>query len=219
MSNSESFIDEVSEEVRKERLFTLFKTWGWIPILAVILIVGGASWNEWQKASRQAEAAAFGDAIIAALGGEDIAARRTALEAITPADGAQQALLSMLVATTITADDTADPAAARDALLAIADAPDLPQKYRDLALYKVLAGGGTGDAAMDAARLDQLATPGAPFRPLAIELQALRALEAGDEATAVTLLRILTEEAEVSEALRRRASQLMVALGVSPDPA
>ena len=91
--------------------------------------------------------------------------------------------------------------------------------YRDLALLKVILAGGTGDPMQDTFVLDELAAPGAPYRLLAIEQQALTALEAGDEDTAVTLLRALTQEAGVTEALRRRAALVMEALGVSPDPA
>ena len=43
MSDTDSFIDEVSEEVRRDRLFVLMRKWGWIPILLVVLLVGGAT--------------------------------------------------------------------------------------------------------------------------------------------------------------------------------
>ena len=46
MSNSDSFIDEVTEEVRKDRLFQLFRRYGWIAGVVIVLIVGGAAWNE-----------------------------------------------------------------------------------------------------------------------------------------------------------------------------
>ncbi|MFD1808819.1 hypothetical protein ACFSHQ_13850 [Gemmobacter lanyuensis] len=40
MSNPESFIDEVTEEVRRDKLFATFRKYGWIGILAVLGIVG-----------------------------------------------------------------------------------------------------------------------------------------------------------------------------------
>jgi fermentation-respiration switch protein FrsA (DUF1100 family) len=42
VSDTDSFIDEVTEEVRRDRLFGLMKRYGWIAALAVLLIVGGA---------------------------------------------------------------------------------------------------------------------------------------------------------------------------------
>ena len=34
MSNPDSFIDEVTEEVRRDRLFAVFRKYGWIGVLA-----------------------------------------------------------------------------------------------------------------------------------------------------------------------------------------
>ncbi|MBC7675342.1 MAG: hypothetical protein H7173_04675, partial [Rhodoferax sp.] len=48
MSNNESFIDEVTEEVRRDKLFAMFRRYGWIGVLLVVGIVGGAAWTEWQ---------------------------------------------------------------------------------------------------------------------------------------------------------------------------
>ncbi|WGH78172.1 hypothetical protein [Jannaschia ovalis] len=223
MSNPESFIDEVTEEVRRDRLYALLRRWGWVAILAVILLVGGAAWTEWQRSQSEARAQAFGDALLAALTEPEPAARMEALAAIAPADAPQQAVLTLLTAAAELAGvetlDSPEAAAARARLVALAETPDLDSSYRQLALIKALLAGGTGEAAQDAILLEELAAPGAPYRPLALELQAIAALEAGDTATAITLLRLLTEDAEATEPLRRRARQLIVALGASPEPA
>ena len=48
MSDTDSFIDEVNEEVRRDRFYFMLKRYGWIAVLAVILLVGGAAWK-WQS--------------------------------------------------------------------------------------------------------------------------------------------------------------------------
>ena len=58
MANQDSFINEVTEEVRRDRLFTLFRRYAWIGITIVVLTVAGAAWNEWRKADARAEAQA-----------------------------------------------------------------------------------------------------------------------------------------------------------------
>ena len=40
MSQSDSFIEEVTEEVRRDRLFATMKRFGWIAIVLVLRIVG-----------------------------------------------------------------------------------------------------------------------------------------------------------------------------------
>lgn len=218
MSNPESFIDEVTEEVRRDRLYALMRRWGWIPAVAVIAIVGGAAWSEWQKSKDAARAQGFGDALLAALNADDMPARRAAIDGVA-ADGTdQEAVLSLLTATTLANGEEADADAARAELLTLADMADLEPAYRHLALLKVMLMGGTGDVSRDGAILEELATPGAPYRSLAMEQQALMAVAAGDRATAITLLRVLSQEAGVTETLRRRSVQLIVALGGTPEP-
>ena len=41
MSETDSFIDEVNEEVRRDRLYAALRRYGWIAIVAVLAIVGG----------------------------------------------------------------------------------------------------------------------------------------------------------------------------------
>ena len=78
MSQNESFIDEVTEELRRDRLFALFRRWAWLAVLLVLLVVGLAAWNEWQKARRASAAQALGDGISAALETPDPGAQRSA---------------------------------------------------------------------------------------------------------------------------------------------
>ena len=150
MSNPDSFIDEVTEEVRRDRLFGYLRRYGWIALLAVAGIVGGAAWNEWQKAQARAAAEAFGDALLTALDAPDQAARQAALAAVPSSGMGGAAALAALIAE---AEAVASPdAALRDAALArlraaAADA-SLPPLWRDLAQLRLLAvPGGEPDAA------------------------------------------------------------------------
>jgi hypothetical protein len=45
VSNPDSFIDEVTEEVRRDRLFGLFRKYGWIGLVVILGIVGGTAWS------------------------------------------------------------------------------------------------------------------------------------------------------------------------------
>ena len=176
MSNPESFIDEVTEEVRRDRMFGYFRRYGWIAVLAVLLIVGGAAFNEWQKAQTRAASQAFGDALLAALEeGPDAEARRKALAAV-PAEGAPRAALRELM---LASDPAGDPAGALAALDRIAADPALAPSYRDLAvLRRAIVGGTTIPLAERRAALDVIAAPGRPYRTLALEQLALLVLEA-----------------------------------------
>lgn len=217
MSETDSFIEEVSEEVRRDRLFGYLRRYGWIAIVLVIALVGGAAYNEWSKAQARAAAEARGDAILAALGAGDPGARQSALSQID-AEGASAAIIAMLTASeALQADDTA---AAIAALQRIEDDAGQPQLYRQLATLKrlILAAGEMPPAERIAA-LEPLTAPGAPFRVLAEEQIAIAEAEAGDRDAALDRLRALRDDTQATPGLRQRVTQLIVALGGEPDQA
>ncbi|SDX97029.1 tetratricopeptide repeat protein [Citreimonas salinaria] len=214
MSNPESFIDEVTEEVRRDRLFGYMRRYGWIAILIVVLIVAGAAWNEWSKAREAAQAQAFGDAILAALEAEEPAERAEALDAIAPPGPGGAAVLGLLLAAEAGRAD--DDAAAVARLQTVADSSEIPLIYRQIAQYKALSRG--ADVLPPDERragLEALAAPGQPLRLLAEEQLALIEIEQGDTDAAIERLRRAIEDSEATAGLRRRAAQLIVALGGS----
>ncbi|MCL7465823.1 tetratricopeptide repeat protein [Phaeovulum sp. NW3] len=211
MSETDSFIDEVTEEVRRDRLFALMRRYGWIGIVVVLGIVGGAAFNEWKKARDAAAAQAFGDSVLAALESQDRAAALGALSA----DGGRGAVLGLMqAAEALAAEDRAGALARLEAIGADAN---LPASLRDLARIKavIVAGDLMDPAARDAA-LAALAAPGAPYRALAMEQQALVHAGAGRHDEAVALARQILAEAGVTAGLQQRATELIVALGADP---
>ncbi|MBK5926405.1 hypothetical protein [Rhodobaculum claviforme] len=214
MSNPDSFIQEVTEEVRRDRLYGYVRRYGWIAVLLVLLVVGGAAFNEWRKARAEAEAQAFGDAVLEALGTGTPEARRAALAGIDAA-GARSGILALLQAAE--AQRAGDREAALAAFAAVEADNALPQSYRQLAALKrvMLAGAELPNDERQAV-LSGLAQPDMPFRPLAMEQLALLRIEAGETAAALEILRDILDEPEVTEDLRARVRQVMVALGGDP---
>lgn len=210
MSDTDSFIDEVSEEVRRDKLYASMRRYGWIAVVAVVAVVGGAAYNEWRKAGKRADAQAFGNAILAAEGLEDPQQRIAALQALSGA-GEQKAVLNLLVA-----NDDAQTSA--DALGQIAADTTLPDHFRHLALLR-LAQLQRDTATLDDVRgvLAPVIVAGAPYRVLGEEALAIAELRAGQEEAALTRLRALLQDDDASGVLRRRATQLIVALGGTPE--
>ncbi|MCB2116924.1 MAG: tetratricopeptide repeat protein [Rhodobacteraceae bacterium] len=222
MSETDSFIDEVTEEVRRDKLFAVFRKYGWIGVVGVLALVGGASWNEWQKAKARGEAERFGDAMTAALSSDDAAARVAALDAIS-ADGAGDAGARRAILGFAAADEAlrgGDRASALGRLEALAADTALDDIYRQMARLKAvtLAGSAMEPAARDAA-LAELAAPGAPFRVLALEQQAIALMEGGKTEEALAAARAILEEPDATPGLRRRVQQMIVVLGGDPDAA
>lgn len=217
MSSNDSFIDEVNEEVRRDKLYAAFRKYGWIGVVAVLAIVGGSAWNEYTKSAARAKAQAFGDAVLAAMANNDPAARVAALDAVT-GDPSQTGVLQLLAASEAVAAADVDTALA--GLRKVVDDAALPVIYRDLARLKLVTlAGDRIDTAERDNLLATIAAPGAPYRLLAMEQQALVMVADGKPADAVTLLRAILKEQGLTAALQRRVTQLIVALGEDPSAA
>ncbi len=217
MSDTDSFIDEVTEEVRRDRMFLLLRRWGWVGVVAVIAIVGGAAFNEYRKARDAGQAEALGDAILTALAENGSAERATSLQAVETQSVGGDAVLNMLLsAAQIEAGSDQD---AVNSLNAIATQGDLPEIYRAIASFKaLLLQTETLPVADRRQQFEALATPGAPLRLLAEEQLALIDVADGDTQAALDRLQALRQDAEASIDLQQRAAQLIVALGGKPEP-
>ncbi|MEE2945609.1 MAG: hypothetical protein VX444_10580 [Pseudomonadota bacterium] len=217
MSDTDSFIDEVSEEVRRDQLYGVFRKYGWIAVSAVVLIVGGASLNEYRKAQTTAAAEATGDALLAALDENESSNRVQALGAATlEAPEAEVVRQFLLSAEQVNAGETAAAATSLETFLN--SAPETSQIYKDIAELKALVLAGDTISVEDRrARLETLANPGTPLALIASEQIALLDIETGNTDAAIERLQGLIVDAEASAGLRQRASQLIVALGGEPE--
>lgn len=211
MSETDSFIDEVSEEVRRDRLFRMLRRYGWIGVLVVLLIVGGASYNEWRKAREIAEAQARGDALLSALEVEDPQARLAALEEI--AGDADTNAIALLLAASVQFEE-GEAARSVETLSRLAASDEAPEIYRELAALRAAMTPVDGRGPEERiAALAPLAEAGRPFRLLALEQRGLAEVESGAIDTALATFRLIEEDAEVTRGLRQRAQDMIVALG------
>ncbi len=220
MSNPDSFIDEVTEEVRRDRLYAMFRKYGWIGGLLVLGIVGGAAYVEWEKSKAVARAEGFGEAMLDALDVGGTAERRAAMAAV-PADGTQAALKALMLALDPAGDlpqSKAEALAALEALIADASQPEI---YRDMAtLRRVMVAGADLPLADRRAALEGISAPGRAFRVMAAEQLAYLLIEEGNGEGAIAALSALMQDQEATQGVRARAAQMITALGGSlPDMA
>jgi hypothetical protein len=220
VSNPDSFIDEVTEEVRRDRLYAMFRKYGWIGGLLVLGIVGGAAYVEWEKSKAVARAEGFGEAMLDALDVGGTAERRAAMAAV-PADGTQAALKALMLASDPAGDlpqSKAEALAALEALIADASQPEI---YRDMAtLRRVMVAGADLPLADRRAALEGISAPGRAFRVMAAEQLAYLLIEEGKAEGAIAALSALMQDQEATQGVRARAAQMITALGGSlPDMA
>ena len=205
MSDTDSFIEEVSEEVRRDRLFSLFRKYAWVAVLLVVLIVGGAAWNEYRKLTEQREAAALGDQLYAALqsNSED---RLDILNEIEPKKVDAEALVNLIKVNTLLEVDSEDEAV--KLLQAITNNSEYSSFYRELASFKLtLLSESTLQEKYD--NLSIYSQPGSTFRLIAMEEIALVQIQLGDFTEATKTLEALLQEPEINRAQTKRANDIL----------
>ena len=209
MSETDSFIAEVTEDVRRDRLFGLFRRFGWIPAALIVIIVSGTAYNEWSKSKADKLAQVRGDALLAAMDTVDEAARATALNEIA-SQGSENIVAQMLAA-------GAKDGNSINFLNAVIKNTDQPEYIRDLAKLKLTMIPGAQTNEQKLKTLDILSQPGGIYRNAAVEILVAFELELGNPNKAIEFLKSHIQDAEASRAQVQRMAELLVALGSEPD--
>lgn len=205
MSEADSFIQEVTEEVRQDRMFALWKRYAPYAIGGVALVVAAAAGWTWLKDQERREAEAQGQLFIAAESGGAEAYRALA----ETQEGLRGAIARMRLGGALAAAGDRDGAAKAFEEAAAMAAGE--REYADLARLEALrqtAPEMTPEALI--AALEPLAADGAPYRALALELRAVAKLNAGDVEGARADLSALQSDPETSPETQSRAAQILL---------
>ena len=216
VSDTDSFLQEVSEELRRDRLYRNIRKYGWLAILLVVLVVGGATYREYLKSKTETAAQLFATSIINALGEKNIDDRISKLQKINaPGDNAK-VVIAMLLSAELNGSES--PALEKSSLSTITEGSSIDAHYRELLNFKILLGSAeTLSLEERATAFEALSKPGNPFRLLAEEQLALIELEQGYIDNAVEKISQILLDAELTAGLRNRATQMMIALGKDPE--
>ncbi|MTH62686.1 tetratricopeptide repeat protein [Paracoccus shanxieyensis] len=209
-NQNDSFIDEVTDDLRRDRLFKAMRRFGWIPIVLILAVVGGAIWRENAASRAEAEARAWGDAVLAA---QDAPDRVAAFSGIDAQGSAGRAMLGQMLAAGAQADAGQGAEASKRLLDAAATVSDDPILHDMAVLKAVMVAGPSMDAAERDRLLSDLSKPGAPFELLALEQKAVALIGAGRTEDAIMLIRQIQQKSGLSEPLRRRLAEMMITLG------
>ena len=216
MSDTDSFLQEVSEELRRDRLYKNLRKYGWIAILLVILIVGAATYREYLKSQAATEAQLFGTSIIDALNEKNAVDRISKLQKINVPSENAKAILAMLLSAETNGNNSSG--LENSTLSDITQSLSIDDHYRDLLNFKILLGSAeTMNLDERGAAYEALRKPGNPFRLLAEEQMVLIEIELGNTDKAIKKISQILLDAELTAGLRNRATQMMIALGKDPE--
>jgi hypothetical protein len=216
--DGETFVREVDEELRKERLNTFVARYGWWIAGAIVLLIGAVGGYLWWQERQTVEAGARAEQLVNALDMMESGNRNGAATAInalaeSDSDGYRAAALFARANSQIAANEV--PAAVAT-LRGIAEDQSLDETYRQAALVRqtVLE----FDALQPQVviqRLGPLARPGQPWFGTAGELVGVAHLKMGRPNLAGPLFAAIGRDQNVPPSIRTRAIQMAGSLGVN----
>ena len=217
-------LDEIEQDLRRDRMRRVWKRYGWliatVAALFVLAIAGWRGYAAWEASRSASTGDRYLQAIEAAERGEHEAAVRE-LEALirSGAPGGYPALARFRIAASLAGrGDTAGAVAAFDAL---SNDTTISESFRDIARLRagLLLVDGAPYAEVQR-RLERIATaPANPFRHTAREILGLAAYRAEERQTAARWFRDLVVDGQAPESARNRGSlalTMLAADGVTP---
>jgi hypothetical protein len=214
---NETFLREVDENLRRDRLRDFGKKYGGVLIVAVALFLiasGGFIWwqqHKQQRSEKQVEQLAE---IFKDIGSGAPGNAPQKLDALS--DSSSKAVRATALFTRAAlAIQQNDTKLATDKYRQIAADSSLPQPYRDAALIRQTALEFDSIPATEViSRLQPLAKPGQPWFGTAGEMTAMALIKQGQSAQAGQLFAAIAKDSTVPPTIRARSVQIAGTLGV-----
>lgn len=228
MSDRDSILaeQEVDDEIRREQLLTIWRTYGKFIIggaVAVVLIVAGNQYFTYQQESAERANSARLAAAIDSAFGENINLIQTLTEALPELDDGYNAIARLKIASAqVETRDFRSAIATYDALAADSSVDESLSSLARL-IAAMVTSSEIGDLEDARARFSVLAVEDGIWYFTALEQLALIDLELGDNVSAIASFDQLISNRESPATIRSRATQLrsLVADDAAPlaDPA
>ena len=216
MANPESFLEEVAEEVRRERLFKFFKKNGWIIAFVVLVALCASIAYEWRKNSEISRAKSNGDLLTLALEKSQKGNLEELLGLLSDNSPYLRPSSDLMAVTKLYYAELLynidnDSSESMSALKEIFSNESISTTLRQLAKIKYLLLF-SGDNKVKQDLIDELSSPGNHYRFLAQEQKVQTYLASGMSDEANRQIDILLNDLEVSEQQKRRLMDLKLAI-------
>ena len=211
-NENDSFIREVNEQIRSEKLSNFWGRYGAVVIGAAVLIVlasaGAGIYEYWSNSRASASGDQFSNALKLASEGKNDEALK-ALTELESAGHGDYPILAKFRAATLLAQK-GDAAGAIAAFTAIGNDASAPQIFRDMAKVRaafLLIDNGTYEQV--SAEVEALSSDGQPLRNSAREALGLAAYKAGNLAQAKQWFELITGDSQAPRNTANRAQVLL----------
>jgi len=206
VSENESFIDEVTEEVRRDKLYLLLKRYGWVPVILIIIVILTSIFIEIRNNAKVIEAENLGDLLANSLSGD------TEVKAILSNDisSTPKSLIALLLEAKIL-ENKLEYQTAIATYQTVLNREEIPTSLRDFVKFKLVLL--VKDDPIGVKKLiGDLINPDGSFYLLALEQKVL--IEIGEKRwnEAIANLNLILADPDVSQGMISRATQIKKAI-------
>lgn len=220
-NDGETFLREVDEELRKERINTFVSRFGWAIVAAVVLLFGAIGGYIWWQNQQREQAASQGQSLLEALDSIESGNRNAAqakINALASSDVEGYRAAGLFARATAEAEG-GNQAAAIATLRSIAESEDFAEPYRQAALVRQTALEFDRLAPQAVIqRLGPLARPGSAWFGTAGEMVGIAHLKMRRADLAGPLFAQIGRDESVPPSIRTRAVQMAGSLGINAMP-
>jgi hypothetical protein len=218
----ESFLREVDENLRRDRMETFAKTYGkWLVAAVVLFLAAVGGYLFWQNKQQEKAAAQTEEltSIYNDIGAGKVDPAKKRLQPLESAGNDVVRALALLTEAAIALDSN-DRDTALAKYRAVSGDTGLPDAYRNLALIRSTALEFDQMKPEDVvSRLEPLAKPGEPWFGSAGELTAMAYLKQGQKDKAARLFAAIANDKQVPDTIRTRSAQIAGTLGIDASAA
>ena len=208
MSENESFIDEVTEEVRRDKLYLFLRKYGWILMVIILAIIFGSVFLEVRSNSMRTESEKAGDVVSEVLK-VDSEYTKTISDELSTLISSKPFIGLMLEAKIL--ENKSDIKSAITVYEAILKIQSIPDSLKDFVKFKLLL-----LVKDDPIRIEkilaELINPDSAFTLLALEQKILINISNNDWKEAISNLNLLLADPGASQAMIARATQIKKAI-------
>jgi hypothetical protein len=208
VSENDSFIDEVTEEVRRDKLYLFFKKYVWVLVLVILSVILASIFIEIRSNAKQASAEMLGDVLYRSLNNtfENAQINESDQEKFIDSKSVVALILEAKVL-----ENNSKFKLAITSYETILNINELPNSLKDFVKFKLLMLIKDNPTRVESL-LAELINPDSSFNLLALEQKALIKINDEQWKQAISILNILIESPEASQAMISRATQLKKAI-------
>lgn len=208
MSENETFIEEVTEEVRRDKLYILLKKYGWAFALAIFLIIGASVFMEFKNNSRIAMAEKLGDSVTNSLSNLENG-KETSFDSSQEFLSANSVLRLLFDSKRF--EQNFDYTKAKFNYEKMINDQEIQNSFQEFAKFKLLLLTNDDLPAFENL-LDELITPDSAYRLLAMEQKVLLKIKNNNWTGAQETLDVIFGDPGLTQSSRSRLNQIQKAI-------